>query len=131
MRKSGRVAKSTGFQGLKISAKPTESKATINAFADVTSEPERKHVEPVQVELTEAQGDNDTVAHDELVIPARENRDWMARNVSESDSDVDEDAYSRVAIEDFGAAMLRGMGWKGETASIDSNQQQARPGLLG
>ncbi|KAJ2558379.1 hypothetical protein GGH12_005889 [Coemansia sp. RSA 1822] len=75
-----------------ISAKPTESKAAISAFANAPDEPERKRVEPVQVELTEAQGDNDTVAHDELVIPARENRDWMARNVSESDSDVDEDA---------------------------------------
>ncbi|KAJ2815160.1 hypothetical protein FBU31_007032, partial [Coemansia sp. 'formosensis'] len=34
--------------------------------------------------------------------------------VVEDDSDVDEETYERVPIESFGAAMLRGMGWKDE-----------------
>ncbi|KAJ2879287.1 hypothetical protein H4R27_005395 [Coemansia aciculifera] len=35
--------------------------------------------------------------------------------VEEDDSDVDEETYERVPIESFGAAMLRGMGWKEDT----------------
>lgn len=51
------------------------------------------------------------------------------QQVSE-DTDVDEHTYERVAVEDFGAAMLRGMGWKGDTAA-DELSYKPRPSLLG
>ncbi|KAJ2004142.1 hypothetical protein GGI04_000537 [Coemansia thaxteri] len=54
--------------------------------------------------------------------------------------DVDEETYERVPIEEFGAAMLRGMGWT-ETASENNNNAglsennkpffASRPSLLG
>ncbi|PIA13167.1 hypothetical protein COEREDRAFT_104267 [Coemansia reversa NRRL 1564] len=49
-------------------------------------------------------------------------------------SDVSEDAYERVPVEEFGAAMLRGMGWKEDSNSktVDTDiHEQARPSLLG
>jgi hypothetical protein len=42
----------------------------------------------------------------------------------------DMDAYSRVPVEEFGAALLRGMGVK-ETASSESEQISRRPAMLG
>lgn len=47
--------------------------------------------------------------------------------------DVHSDAYERIPIEDFGAALLRGMGWKGsvEEESKDSNEPKPRHKLLG
>ncbi|KAJ1845488.1 hypothetical protein LPJ73_004834 [Coemansia sp. RSA 2703] len=56
--------------------------------------------------------------------------------------DVDEETYERVPVEAFGAAMLRGMGWKGEDeeSSGDNNKKPRsndpvdftpRPSLLG
>lgn len=47
--------------------------------------------------------------------------------------DVHSDAYERIPIEDFGAALLRGMGWKGnvEEESKDGNEPKPRHKLLG
>ncbi|KAJ2858310.1 hypothetical protein J3B02_000380 [Coemansia erecta] len=52
----------------------------------------------------------------------------------ETAEDVDEDTYERVPVEMFGAAMLRGMGWK-DAANGDKNDKhdasKPRPSLLG
>ncbi|KAJ2741350.1 hypothetical protein GGI20_005245, partial [Coemansia sp. BCRC 34301] len=49
-----------------------------------------------------------------------------------SDSDVDEDTYERVPIEEFGAAMLRGMGWTESPNDDDAIVHNGkRPSLLG
>lgn len=47
--------------------------------------------------------------------------------------DVHSDAYERIPIEDFGAALLRGMGWKGsvEEENKDGNEPKPRHKLLG
>ncbi|KAJ2485615.1 DNA primase large subunit Spp2, partial [Coemansia sp. RSA 2050] len=44
--------------------------------------------------------------------------------------DVDEETYERVPIEEFGAAMLRGMGWKEEKAG-EPVVHKVRSSLLG
>ncbi|KAJ2461361.1 hypothetical protein GGF42_000234 [Coemansia sp. RSA 2424] len=50
----------------------------------------------------------------------------------EGDSDVDEDTYERVPIEEFGAAMLRGMGWTESKDDKEASVQNGiRPSLLG
>ncbi|KAJ2069099.1 DNA primase large subunit Spp2, partial [Coemansia sp. S2] len=49
----------------------------------------------------------------------------------EDDSDVDEETYERVPIESFGAAMLRGMGWKEESDNTTIVSNNSRPSLLG
>ncbi len=41
------------------------------------------------------------------------------------------DAYERIPVESFGAAMLRGMGWKGEENDSNDETIKARPHLLG
>ncbi|KAJ1724924.1 hypothetical protein LPJ53_000850 [Coemansia erecta] len=58
--------------------------------------------------------------------------------------DVDEETYERVPVEAFGAAMLRGMGWKGEGEDTEKDKDKSgksrsknhvdftpRPSLLG
>ncbi|EIN13567.1 hypothetical protein PUNSTDRAFT_79197 [Punctularia strigosozonata HHB-11173 SS5] len=80
-------------------------------------------------------------------IPSASNR-WQPVAVTEAEAykqDVEElpdvatlDAYDRVPVSQFGAAMLRGMGWKeGQAASrtkkgpVEPWLPQARPALLG
>ncbi|KAJ2344107.1 hypothetical protein GGF43_005530 [Coemansia sp. RSA 2618] len=133
MRKSGKVAKSAGFKGLRITPK-ADSKPTVttNAFDNADDETGFQEAAPMQVEIVEAQGDEIAEEREDLVIPAKQNKDWMAARDTQSDSDVDDGAYERVAIEDFGAAMLRGMGWKGDDSGKDEDlATRARPSLLG
>ncbi|KAI9505892.1 hypothetical protein BX070DRAFT_68839 [Coemansia spiralis] len=67
-----------------------------------------------------------------------ESKQWDVReqrafktDVGELD-DVDEDAYERVAVEDFGLMMLRGMGLKDADDKRDEhNDNEMRPSLLG
>jgi G patch domain and KOW motifs-containing protein len=49
------------------------------------------------------------------------------------DLDVESDAYRKVPIADFGAALLRGMGWEGSqsTAANDDQPNMPRPSRLG
>ncbi|KAJ2257692.1 Pre-mRNA-splicing factor spp2 [Coemansia sp. RSA 455] len=61
----------------------------------------------------------------------KHSRIGQAPPVVEDDSDVDEETYERVPIESFGAAMLRGMGWKEETDSTTVVTNNSRPSLLG
>ncbi|KAJ2848653.1 hypothetical protein IWW36_003168 [Coemansia brasiliensis] len=147
MRKSGVSKKplTKGFKGLKIEPKPgSERTDRPNAFGPEDS----TDTTNVEMSIVEAQGDRilgqgEKDTSKPLVIPAKENTDWMKRtlreeaideltgnsnisssrrvipiNISEDDlDDVDDDTYERVPIEEFGAAMLRGMGWKGEDNS--------------
>ncbi|KAJ1956343.1 DNA primase large subunit Spp2, partial [Linderina pennispora] len=77
---------------------------------------------------------------EELVIEAKEReRQAFDDDIGECADEASEDAYERVPIEEFGLAMLRGMGWT-EGSSIgryknqidpDSVASSPRPGLLG
>lgn len=71
---------------------------------------------------------------EEMIEPISEqeayNRDLAARPDA-----PDLDAYSRMPVEEFGAALLRGMGWKGDPKDTsneeDIDQVIRRPALLG
>ncbi|KAJ1863862.1 hypothetical protein LPJ78_003791 [Coemansia sp. RSA 989] len=162
MRKSGVGKKplAKGFKGLKIEPK-SGSERTIrpSAFGSEDS----TETTNVEMSIVEAQGDRilgqgEKDTGKPLVIPAKENTDWMKRtlreeaidelvgnsssstsrrviptNLNEDDlDDVDDDAYDRVPIEEFGAAMLRGMGWKGDDGGKSSvEDSKPRPSLLG
>ncbi|KAJ2764269.1 hypothetical protein IWQ57_005227, partial [Coemansia nantahalensis] len=59
----------------------------------------------------------ETQARRELVIPSRSQAGREERAFADDIgecSDVSDDAYERVPVEEFGAAMLRGMGWTGD-----------------
>ncbi|KAJ2720789.1 DNA primase large subunit Spp2 [Coemansia sp. Benny D115] len=69
-----------------------------------------------------------------IPLPSKDNNDDNDNSGSDYYSDdVDDAAYERVPVEDFGAAMLRGMGWKGDDDknSKDAAEFKPRPSLLG
>lgn len=72
------------------------------------------------------------------IIPAVSEDDAYLQDVQELPESASLDDYDRVPVEDFGAALLRGMGWKeGQAASrkgkgpVEPWLPQARPALLG
>ncbi|KAJ2369557.1 DNA primase large subunit Spp2 [Coemansia sp. RSA 2610] len=124
-----------------------------NAFGSSEAGAEK----PAELAVVAAQGDTivgegERSADSPLVIPSKQNSDRLqaireltgqpadrreirpASKVDESElSDVDEEAYERVPIEEFGAAMLRGMGWSGGDAGKAESEEDSRPrpSLLG
>ncbi|KAJ2624472.1 hypothetical protein GGI26_001390 [Coemansia sp. RSA 1358] len=112
------------------------------------AQPQQQHEIPLETLDDESETE-------EKAIPAKKNVEWMERrkrrgaqdveskqwdvreqrafktDVGELD-DVDEDAYERVAVEDFGLMMLRGMGLKDADDKRDEhNDNEMRPSLLG
>ncbi|KAJ2059265.1 hypothetical protein GGI17_004505 [Coemansia sp. S146] len=75
----------------------------------------------------------------QVMAPTSKARDKQGSRIGQAppaeddddDSDVDEETYERVPIESFGAAMLRGMGWKEDTDNSTVITNSARPSLLG
>lgn len=72
------------------------------------------------------------------IIPAVTEDDAFKQDVGELPESATLDDYERVPVEDFGAALLRGMGWKEGTAAsrkgkgpVEPWLPQARPALLG
>ncbi|KAJ2451414.1 hypothetical protein EV183_003640 [Coemansia sp. RSA 2336] len=148
-----------GFKGLKIEPKAgSERPIRPSAFESEDS----TDTTNVEMAIVEAQGDRILGQGEKdpsklLVIPAKENTDWMKRTLREEAidelvgngsssasrrviptglneddlDDVDDDAYDRVPIEEFGAAMLRGMGWKGDDSKPSTEDTKPRPSLLG
>ncbi|KAJ2805366.1 hypothetical protein H4R20_002120 [Coemansia guatemalensis] len=90
-----------------------------------------------QLAISELTGGNAESEKPPRVIQSKSQADREQRAYEDeiSDySDVSEDAYERVPVEEFGAAMLRGMGWKddnnGKPVTADI-AEQPRPSLLG
>jgi hypothetical protein len=75
----------------------------------------------------------------ELVVPALTEEDVFDNDVKEAPDMATLDDYNRVPVEQFGAAMLRGMGWKdGDGIGLNKGKKQdkakipeRRPALLG
>jgi len=75
----------------------------------------------------------------ELVVPALTEEDVLDNDVKEAPDMATLDDYNRVPVEQFGAAMLRGMGWKdGDGIGLNKGKKQEkskvperRPALLG
>ena len=75
----------------------------------------------------------------ELVVPALTEEDVFDNDVKEAPDMATLEDYNRVPVEQFGAAMLRGMGWKdGDGIGLNKGKKQEkskiperRPALLG
>jgi hypothetical protein len=75
----------------------------------------------------------------ELVVPALTEEDVFDNDVKEAPDMATLEDYTRVPVEQFGAAMLRGMGWKdGDGIGLNKGRKQEkskiperRPALLG
>jgi hypothetical protein len=75
----------------------------------------------------------------ELVVPALTEEDVFQNDVTEAPDMATLEDYARVPVEQFGAAMLRGMGWKdGDGIGLNKGKKQdkatipeRRPALLG
>ncbi|KAJ2783563.1 DNA primase large subunit Spp2 [Coemansia javaensis] len=84
-------------------------------------------------ELASGQSTTTTTAR-RAAVPLQEQREDQAyaEDIGEY-SDVSDGAYDRVPVEEFGAAMLRGMGWSegGDGRPEPANADRPRPSLLG
>ncbi|KAA8623067.1 G-patch 2 domain containing protein [Pyrenophora tritici-repentis] len=77
---------------------------------------------------------NGKSAADELVIPAQTEEEEYINDIHNAPDGPTLEAYEATPIEGFGAALLRGMGWKGEETtgnSTKSKEVKRRPALLG
>ncbi|KAJ2026643.1 DNA primase large subunit Spp2 [Coemansia sp. S85] len=151
MRKTGKgqVGSNANFKGVK---------RPLPGFSETNSEPTQKTIAIIGAQDSVTLGTGEQKK--ELVIPVKKNSDWMKRDapVEEETSeryglqimapsnrprekprgvvkeaateDVDEETYERVPIEEFGAAMLRGMGWKEEKTEGPATHK-VRSSLLG
>ena len=119
--------------------KVEEDEMVVEETATVTEsvkeeEPETEDQKAIRALLAGADGNGRRVE----VIPAVSEDDAYRQDVEELPEPASLDAYERVPVEDFGAALLRGMGWKEGTAAsrkgkgpVEPWLPQARPALLG
>lgn len=74
---------------------------------------------------------------DELMIEPISEQEAYNRDIAARPDAPDLDAYSRMPVEEFGAALLRGMGWNGDIEDSESSKEKdadaviRRPALLG
>lgn len=135
-------AKTSGFNaGLQIPNRDAnEALAEVEQTQEVAPEP--------TAEASVARKTEDEEAMDallgrtkksELVVPALTEEDVFDNDVKEAPDMATLDDYNRVPVEQFGAAMLRGMGWKeGDGIGMNKGKKQEkakiperRPALLG
>lgn len=135
-------AKTSGFNaGLQIPKRDAnEALAEVEQTQEVAPEP--------TAEASVAQKTADEEAMDallgrtkksELVVPALTEEDVFDNDVKEAPDMATLEDYNRVPVEQFGAAMLRGMGWKdGDGIGLNKGKKQEkskiperRPALLG
>lgn len=127
--------------GLQIQSKDANDAMTeVEQTQEVAPEP--------TAEASEARRTEDEEAMDallgrtkksELVVPALTEEDAFQNDVTEAPDMATLDDYNRVPVEQFGAAMLRGMGWKdGDGIGLNKGKKQEkskiperRPALLG
>ncbi|QIW97142.1 hypothetical protein AMS68_002660 [Peltaster fructicola] len=65
-----------------------------------------------------------------LVVPAISEEDAFQQDARSAPDGPSLDDYARVPVEEYGAAMLRGMGWKGGKAKV-TKAPERRPAMLG
>ncbi|GJE98352.1 pre-mRNA-splicing factor SPP2 [Phanerochaete sordida] len=118
-----------------------EESVTESVTATVTTEaakeePETEDQKAIRALLEGASGEGKGPRVE--IIPAPSEDDAFKQDVVELPESASLDDYERVPVEDFGAALLRGMGWKEGTAAsrkgkgpVEPWLPQARPALLG
>jgi hypothetical protein len=111
------------------------------AQTEATAEPvkqEEEETEDQKALRALLAGTDDTQRPRVEVIPAVSEDDAFKQDVVELPESASLEDYERVPVEDFGAALLRGMGWKEGTAASRTRRgpvepwlPSARPALLG
>ncbi|KAF9992591.1 hypothetical protein BGZ65_012047, partial [Modicella reniformis] len=69
-----------------------------------------------------------------LVLHGQENItdvDAFQKNLKELPDEASLEDYEKVPVEEFGAALLRGMGWNGDLKGSEAIEYNRRPALLG
>lgn len=131
------------LQGIQMRKKPkldedemdVEGESVAEAPEPVKVEEETDDQKAIRALIEEGQGIEKPRVE---IIPAVSEDDAFLQDVVELPESATLDDYERVPVADFGAALLRGMGWKEGTAAsrkgkgpIEPWLPQARPALLG
>ncbi|KZT03755.1 uncharacterized protein LAESUDRAFT_814420 [Laetiporus sulphureus 93-53] len=120
--------------------KMEESTTVETAMEVVKKDEETDDEKALRVILANANSDNPNLEgpHIEVIPAAVSEDDAYKQDVAELPDPATLEDYERVPVSQFGAALLRGMGWKEGTAAsrkqkgpIEPYLPQARPALLG
>jgi hypothetical protein len=152
LEKAPHAQQQNGVDPEKMEAEPTvqygltimQKKPTDEVPAETTVEPEAMDVD-VKDDLTEEQRlekraldalVSGSSADNELVIPFQTEDDVLRNDLNEAPDAPSLAAYEATPIEGFGAALLRGMGWKdgdttGKASTAKPKETKRRPALLG
>ena len=131
------------LSGLQVKTRGQDVNGTVEEDVDMVEEAEEVAVEETDEQralralLAEANGEQEGEVF-VPTIPAISETDALKQDVDELPDVATLDDYERVPISQFGAAMLRGMGWKeGQSASrkgkglVEPYIPASRPALLG
>jgi hypothetical protein len=116
-----------------------EEESTTVVMQEVSGEEETEDQKAIRALIASAEnGDTDFDGPRVDIIPAPSEDDAYRQDVAELPDSATMDDYERVPVSQFGAALLRGMGWKEGTAASRKNKgpiepwlPTARPALLG
>lgn len=119
--------------GMDVEAKTEDTEAVLPAD-EVVKEEETEEQRAIKALLSGNDGSTEPIIDD---IPISET-DALRQDVLELPDESTLEDYERVPIDQFGAALLRGMGWKEGTAAsrkgtgiVEPYLPEARPALLG
>ncbi|KAG0225950.1 hypothetical protein BGW41_004454 [Actinomortierella wolfii] len=117
-------------------AAAVESEAIVTEEATVETREETLEEQAIRKLELETLGKSATESQPTLSLGQQENirGDDLEAFQNDLDNLPDEatlDDYEKVPVEEFGAALLRGMGWKGDTNGVSPVLYQQRPALLG
>ncbi|KAG0199082.1 hypothetical protein BGX28_007595 [Mortierella sp. GBA30] len=76
------------------------------------------------------QGTRDLVLHGQVNVQADDIESFQ-KNLDLLPDEATLEDYKKVPVEEFGAALLRGMGWKGDSKASEAIEFNRRPALLG
>ena len=129
--------------GLNHAAAQNDANAALKVAEQMQETPPEPSAEASAAHKTEDEEAMDALLgrtkKSELVVPALTEEDAFQNDVTEAPDMATLEDYARVPVEQFGAAMLRGMGWKdGDGIGLNKGTKQEkskiperRPALLG
>ncbi|KAI0088937.1 DExH-box splicing factor binding site-domain-containing protein [Irpex rosettiformis] len=115
-----------------------EEVAAVEVTEATPKQEETEDQKAIRALIASAEHDDDNDVPRVDIIPAPSEEDAYRQDVEELPDSATLDDYERVPVSQFGAALLRGMGWKEGTAAsrkgkgpVEPWLPQARPALLG
>ncbi|KAI1312213.1 hypothetical protein EDD11_003198 [Mortierella claussenii] len=108
---------------------------TTQVTEDVVMEPKEETLDEIAVrKIMESTSGEKGQEMRQLVVPGQENvedREAFQRSLEDLPDQASLEDYEKVPVEEFGAALLRGMGWKGDANGSEAIEYNRRPALLG